>query len=140
MEEIAGRQILGLKWFLSSTSSEQLSSNFQVRIGEATQASFSGTSFLSNNDFMLVYSGTINTTVSSVEIEFSEAYTYTGGNLVIEVISTTSGNYSSCSFYGVSSNNASLSGYNSSSWSSVTGSTSSFIPKTEFSITEGDVS
>lgn len=139
VEDMAGRSILGVKYFLESPAEESLNGTFQIRIGTATQASFSNTTYLNSNDFTTVYTGSINVTGPECSITFTTPYEYGGGNLVIEVAQTTRSNYSEVSFYGISHSGASLYGYSSSSWTSVSGSTDNFIPKTEFSITEGEV-
>ncbi|MCR4811416.1 MAG: fibronectin type III domain-containing protein [Bacteroidales bacterium] len=137
LEEINGGQILSIKYFLSSTSSSAINSIFQVKIGEVTPSSFSSSTFQNTTNFQTVYTGTFNTTQSTLTITFDEPYSYSGGNLLIEVNDITPSNYSSCSFYGISQTGGSSQGYTSSSWSSVSGTIRDFIPKTEFTAEVG---
>jgi len=138
--DMTGRQILGIKYFLYNPADETTNAVFEIRLGTSTQASFSNSTFINSTNFTVVYTGTINLTNSTCEITFSSPYTYPGGNLVVEVNCIQSDEYSSTSFYGISQTGGSLQGYDYSSWSGISGSTKDFIPKTEFSITEGDVS
>lgn len=137
LEEMNGGQILSIKYFLSSTSSSAINSIFQVKIGEVTPSSFSSSTFQNTTNFQTVYTGTFNTTQSTLTITFNEPYSYSGGNLLIEVNDITPSNYSSCSFYGISQTGGSSQGYTSSSWSSVSGTIRDFIPKTEFTAEVG---
>lgn len=137
LEEMNGGQILSIKYFLSSTSSSAINSIFQVKIGEVTPSSFSSSTFQNTTNFQTVYTGTFNTTQSTLTITFNEPYSYSGGNLLIEVNDITPSNYSSCSFYGISQPGGSSQGYTSSSWSSVSGTIRDFIPKTEFTAEVG---
>ncbi|MBO4588049.1 MAG: fibronectin type III domain-containing protein [Bacteroidales bacterium] len=137
LEEMNGGQILSIKYFLSSTSSSAINSIFQVKIGEVTPSSFSSSTFQNTTNFQTVYTGTFNTTQSTLTITFNEPYSYSGGNLLIEVNDITPSNYSSCSFYGISQTGGSSQGNTSSSWSSVSGTIRDFIPKTEFTAEVG---
>ena len=140
ISEMTGGTIMGLSYFLSSPASEATSATFEIKIGSAPQSSFTSSTFLSNTNFATVYTGSINLTTQTCNITFSTPYLYEGGDLVIEVNCINRGNYSSTDFYGIDQTGGSTQGYSSSSWSSVSGTIRNFIPKTEFSFQEGDVS
>ncbi len=130
-----GGTITSLTYYLSSTASEAWTGTWEVKLMEVTNSTLTG--FVDMTDATTVYTGTLDGTSSPLTITFSTPYTYQGGNLLIEVSETTSGNYKSASFYGVSATGASWQGYNSSAWASITGSVKDFIPKTTFTFTGG---
>ena len=140
ISEMTGGTILGLTYFLSSPASDAVGSTFEIKIGIANQSSFTNSAFLSNTNFSTVYTGLINFTTQTCNITFATPYLYEGGNLVIEVNCVDPDDYSSASFYGISQTGGSTQGYSYSSWNSVSGTIRDFIPKTEFSFQEGDVS
>jgi len=140
LEELSdGGTILSLKWFLSSPTSSILNGTFQVRLGETNQESFSGSTWINSTDFTTVYTGNLNLTSTTCEITFTEPYTFEGGNLVVEIIETQDGNYSSCSFYGIEQAGGSVSGYDYDSWQDASGTVRNFIPKTEFTAIMGEI-
>ena len=140
VEEMAGRDIEGLTWYMSTPASSSLNTTFEIKMGVCNAAAFSGSSFDNSTEMTTVYTGSIPCNSSTQSITFTTPFTYTGGNLLIEVCNTVTSNYSSTYWLGVSSSNASRQGHSSSSLSSVSPSNYDFIPKTTFSISEGDVS
>ncbi len=132
---MTGGSITSVTYYLSSPASAAWSGTWEVKIMEVTATTLSA--FVDMTSATTVYTGTLDGTTSPMTITFTTPYTYQGGNLLIEVNQTASGNYKSCSFYGVTSTNASWQGYNSSSWAGITGSAKNFIPKTTFTFTGG---
>ena len=127
--------ITGLTYYLSTPASAAWTGTFEVKMKETSEETLSA--FADVTDATTVYTGSLDGTSSTMVIAFTTPYTYSGGNLLIEISQTTKGNYKSCTFSGVSSTSASWQGYNSTAWSSITGSTQGFIPKTTFSFTGG---
>ena len=68
-------------------------------------------------------------------VNFTQNYTYHGGNLLVGFYLTSTGNYKSASFYGQSVSDASVQGYSYSSLSDITATQRNFIPKTTFAYT-----
>ena len=136
LTNMMGGAISELTFYFSTPPSSpgNWTSNFEVRLGTASATTLS--SFLpSPTD--LVYSGTIDGSTNLMTITFSTPYVYTGGNLLLEMSTTTTGGYSSAYFYGITSTGSSLSGYNSSSASGVSPTQRDFIPKTTFTYSTG---
>ena len=72
-------------------------------------------------------------------INFDTPFTYTGGNLVLQVNSPGNGNFGHCYFYGDNqSANVSIKVSGASAQNATSGPTSKFLPKTSFTFT-GDV-
>ena len=139
LTNMMGGAISELTFYFSTPPSTPGSwtSNFEVRLGTASATTLS--SFLpSPTD--LVYSGTLDGSTNLMTITFSTPYVYTGGDLLLEMSTTTTGGYSSAYFYGISSTGSSLSGYNSSSASGVSPTQRDFIPKTTFTYSTGSMS
>lgn len=138
LTDIAGKEIQELTYYIATPSSDAFDGTFEIRMGSSADAAFSNTTWLDVSSFELVYSGSLDCTGETLNITLTTPYTYTGGNLVIEVSQTTvSTNYASStfSFYGITSNGASLQGNSSSSYASITtGSAQAFIPKTGFTV------
>ena len=132
---MTGGTISSITYYLSSPASDVWSGTWEVKLMEVTESSLSA--FVDMTNATTVYTGALDGTQSTLTITFTTPYTYQGGNLLIEVSETTSGNYKSCTFYGVSATGASWQGYNSGAWSSISGSAQNFIPKTTFTFTGG---
>lgn len=129
----AGAIISSLTYELYSPASAAWTATFEVRLGSSANPAFTSTSFLPNTGFDLVYTGTLNATGSTMTVTFDNPYTYEGGNLVVDFKITSTGNYKSASFYGVSSPQASIESHTSGSLS---GSYQGFIPTTHIYATD----
>ena len=112
------------------TGSPSLTATFEVKIATTTSATLSD--FLSEST-TTVYTGTLPITNNELTIEFDNPFTYTGDNLLVEFVTVSTGNYSSTSFYGISSTGSSVQGYSYSGVSSVTATQRDFLPKVTFS-------
>lgn len=132
---MTGGTITSLTYYQSSPAAEAWTGTWEIKMMEVSASTLSA--FVDMTNATTVYTGTLNGSISPLVITLTTPYTYQGGNLLIEVSETTSGNYKSCSFYGVSSTGASWQGYNSTAWSSITGSAQNFMPKTTFTFTGG---
>lgn len=130
-----GGTITSVTYYLSTPATDAWTGTWEVKLMEVTDATLSG--FLDMTNATTVYTDTLDGTVSPLVITFTTPYVYQGGNLVIEVSQIVKGNWKSASFYGVSSTGASWQGYNSSAWTSITGSAQNFMPKTTFTFTGG---
>ena len=132
LTNMTGQAIFELTFYFSSAPSTPSSwtSNFEVRLGTTSETTLSS---YQTSPAALVYSGTLDGSTNLMTITFSSPYVYTGGNLLLEIASTTTGGYSGAYFYGISSTGSSLSGYSSSGPNSVSPTQRDFIPKTTFS-------
>lgn len=131
--DMNGGTITGLTFYSSSSAS--YSGTFVVKMTEVTATTLNGWADVSNAT--TVYTGSLTIGSGVMQITFDNGYTYNGGNLLVEVSQTSTGGWTSCSFYGISASGASWQGYNSSSWDGITGSAQGFMPKTTFTFTGG---
>lgn len=140
LTQMQGGSITKLTYYLKSACSDAWGATFEVRLGTTTQSSFSsGTVSYISMTGSANYSGVINNTNSNklIEITLSTPYTYTSGNLIVDVRLTSLGSgYEGKAFYGESgSTYYSIQSRNSSSVPNSTGSAVSFMPKTTFTYT-----
>ena len=129
-----GGTISQMTFYLKQSAEVAWTGTFQVflkEVEDATISAFSGT-----DDATIVYEGTLDATGSTMSIEFSNFYTYGGGNLLVGVYQTTPGNYKSATFYGETVTGACVSGYNSNSLD-MSATQRNFIPKTTFTYSGG---
>ena len=129
--DMIGGTISALTYYLNLLPTEVWQATFSVKLATVPEGSFSSASFNTANT-TTVYTGVLNISNSEMTIMFSTPFTYTGGNLLVEVQSAAGSNFSSASFLGIISQNASIYSYNSNA-----PNLQSFIPKTKFYYTGG---
>ena len=126
-----GSIISAMTFYLKNKAAAKWSGTFQVFIKEVDNTIISD--FLGTEGATIVYEGELDGTSSEMAINFSENYSYNGGNLLVGVYQIVKGNFKSASFYGVGQGyNSAVSGYNSSSLSGISATGRAFIPKTTF--------
>ena len=137
LAELTSATLTKLTWYLSTPASDSWgTANYQVYLKEVNETSF--TAFLGVEGATLVYEGALDGTAESMVIEFSNDYTYAGGNLFIAVYQTEKGSYKSASFAGSEVAGAAISNYSYSSLEAITsGNVRDFLPKTTFEFTPG---
>ena len=98
--DMAGNTLSGITFYHNSTNSKTLSaSTWTVKMGESSLSDLSAG--LSTETLTTVYAGSLVFTSGIVTIEFDSPYTYTSGNLIVEISTVgASGNW-----IGPSSNN-----------------------------------
>ena len=140
-ETMTGGEISKMSFYLSSptpASDSWGSASFKVFLKEVSSTAISA--FSGTDDATVVYEGALDGSGSTMDILFSNNYTYDGGNLLVGVYQTVIGSYKSASFYGQTVSNASISGYSSNSLDAINATQRNFIPKTTFTyIPRGDV-
>ena len=134
LTELVGKPIQSMKFFVqtgSSTSSYYGTTwhtqNFTFKMGETNVDNLSS-GFVADAT-QTVYEGSIDAvnTTNGMVVNFTTPFTYTGGNLVIDITTVTNGAYASASFYGINPGKATARySYNT------TNSTQNFLPKVEF--------
>ena len=130
LTDIQWSSITHLTFYSSSGSIDWGSAEFDVRLKEVNYTTIS--SLEDWNDMELVYHGNLGISENVMEVTFDTPYTYLGGNLVIGTNETTSGSWSSCSWYGVTATGASMGGYGSSI------SQQNFLPKVTINYIPGE--
>ncbi len=125
LADIPGVTISGMKFYATSSPSWGNTATISLAIVDSpTLSGLNSTATLTQ-----VYSGSVSFSNNEWSITFATPFTYTSGNLLVDIV-TTAGSYSSCDFYGISTSySASYYSYNGS------GSNQSFIPKTQFTHT-----
>lgn len=132
-----GGTISGMTFYLSSPASGSWGTQnylvFMKEVESTTISSYTGT-----DGATTVYNGTLNGQQSTLNIDFSSTYKYNGGNLLVGIyIPEKSSGYSSAYFYGITASGASISGYSSGSFASISPTQQNFLPKTTFIYTPG---
>ena len=137
LSEIEGKTITSITFYLTG-SSEGLYGNwagdngntFTLKLANTTQENLS--SGWDETATTTVYNGTIDEVNSgngnTMVFDLTTPFTYTGGNLLVELLSETVGNYSNVSFNGVSSTDAARYA-EGDSYLSGAGTVESFLPK-----------
>lgn len=131
LESMTGGIISKLTFYLSSPASASWgTAEFRVYVKELDEAhtyASNGASAVGEVGATTVYEGTLDGTQSTMDINFSSAYAYGGGNLLVGVYVSKAGTYKDAKFYGFGSSQF---GYNYYSFSR--GSGAFFLPKTTF--------
>ncbi len=133
-ELTAGDTLKGLTFFTSEASVSWGTATFDVKLSEVDATTL--TSFISS-EAETVYSGSLSISGNQMAITFTTPYIYLGGNLMLEVASTNTGNYVTSTFLGIYSSQSSFQGYNYSGLSSISGSSKDFLPKMEITYAYG---
>ncbi len=136
LTDMIGSTISQMDFYASSPAEEAWTGSFQVFLKEVeadTLNAYSGTT-----DATIVYTGTLDGTGSIMTVEFDNDYLYNGGNLLVGIYLTTTGNYKSVTFSGQTiSYNCCMQGYSYTSLDGVEANQRNFIPKTTFTYSGG---
>ena len=146
---LIGKDITSITFYTSGAISSNLGDDtWAVKLGTTSQTNFGTTSAsvsrLVPADVLEVYRGYLTTGSNTLTITFDTPFPYNGGNLLVDFEEiTTSGNYSSTTFYGMSQSENT--GYYSKTTSSNTSLTNNryydanlqaFLPKMSFTFEE----
>lgn len=138
LADMIGGEISSITWYLGTLPDSNLDCSFLIRLGEVDIPAFQSVDYLPITNTTVVYSGllTVNANTGQLIVDFTSPFTYTGGNLLLDVQITAGTTYQYLTFIGASSANASIS---SNEWQQIpsTPVISSFIPKTTFTYTGG---
>lgn len=124
LTNLVGESINSIMFFLNSEPSTYWTSTVTLSLGTTMSSSFTSTT-IDQSPVSQVYSGNINIADGKISFVLDSAFTYTGGNLLLDVV-TVGGNWSSATFDGASQAGASMYSYSSTS------GIENFIPKTMF--------
>ena len=111
LTDLVGENINMMMFYFNSEPSSSWSSSVTLSVGTTVNSSFPSVSF-DQSPISQVYSGNFSIANGMLTFVFDSAFTYTGGNLLLDIV-TVAGNYSSASFYGASQSSASIYTYNS---------------------------
>ena len=121
---LVGETVNTVMFFLSTEPSTYWTSTATLKVGTSVSSSFT-TPTHNQSPVTQIYSGNIDISGGVVTFVLDSAFTYNGGNLLLD-ITTVGGNYSSAYFSGTSQFGASMYAYGSTS------NVQNFIPKTMF--------
>ena len=134
LTNLNGATIYSMTFYLSNSPSNW-GCPFNIQLGETTQDSYGSPVSYISSGLSSVYTGQVTIANNQLTITFTTPFIYAGTNLVLDVQNTTTGTWSSSSFYGESTSDyQGCYAYNSYS---PTGQ--SFVPKTTFSYTSAGI-
>jgi hypothetical protein len=128
LEEMAEGEISAITFYTTSPAADAWTGTWQVFLTEVESATISA--FVGPGT--VVYTGALDATGAEMEITFSEPYHYNGGNLLIGVYETATGNYKSVTWAGETVTGASVQGYSYNGLSSISPTQRNFLPKITF--------
>ncbi len=102
LDDMSGGTITGLTFHSSAaTLTFNGSPAITVKLAEVEQTTLSG---ILSPEFTTVYVGAFNATSNLLTLNFSNSYTYEGGDLLVQIeLTSTASNWPTSSFYGISS-------------------------------------
>ena len=140
LSEMTGATITKMTWYLTSPAADSWGTAvYQIYLKEVSENAFTD-AFIGTDGATLVYEGALDGTGETMVIEFSNDYTYNGGNLFIAVYQVATGSYFSATFAGAEAAGAAISSYNYSSLEGITAAATNvknFLPKTTFEFIPG---
>ena len=120
-----------MTFYATQSSINWGSALFEVYVTEVDYTTFTGTTLVDWTTMTKVMNaGSLSVSGNQMVVTFDTPYQYTGGNLMIGVKQTVSGDYVASTWQGVSATGASLGGDG-------TGSQQNFLPKVTFAYTPG---
>lgn len=131
LSSIQWATLSGMTFYATQSSINWGSAQFEVYVTEVDYTTFTGTTLVDWTTMTKVMNaGSLSVSGNQMVVTFDTPYQYTGGNLMIGVKQTVSGDYVSSTWQGVSATGASLGGNS-------TGSQQNFLPKVTFAFTPG---
>lgn len=138
--DLAGSSVSGIKFYIStpgvsSTTGDTIKPSGTVKIGTSSLAAFTD-AYDDDATLTTVYTGEFNLGRSELNINFSSPWTYTGGNIIIEVdITTLFSTYGNAYFQGSASTGASIWARSTSSFNEISSPSAwGFMPKIAFMV------
>ena len=124
-----------LTFYSSKANVSWGNAEFEVYMTEVDKTTFDDATLLDWATMdKVMNAGSLSISGNKMEVTLDATYQYLGSNLLIGILQTTKGTYSSCYWYGVSSeDNVAIGGYESSKATS----NQKFLPKTTFDYTPG---
>ena len=131
LADMAWGTISKMTFYASNASVSWGNAQFEVYMTETDETTLSELADYSTMT-KVKNAGSLSISGNQMVVEFDAPYQYMGGNLMIGFLQTATGTYSSCSWYGVSAEGASMGGYGSSI------NQQNFLPKTTFDYIPGE--
>lgn len=138
LTDMVGGTVSSITFYMSSVPLNAWNCSFSIRLGTVDVTSFSSSSLMPVDNTVEVFSGLmpVDATNRQITIVFTQPYTYTGGNLLLDVQNSVGGTNSASYFLGVNpGGHSSLCSFEMSG--NVSNLRQQFIPKTTFVYTGG---
>ena len=133
LSELVGNDISAVTFYLQSPPDSAWTCTFRLKVGVVNVAQFSNNTFMNTNSRPASFTGTVTAAAdNTLTINFDEPYTYTGGNLLLELFTTVPGVNPAATFYGIPATNGSLYANSPNNWNFADRILEDFIPKTTF--------
>ncbi|MBQ9295193.1 MAG: C10 family peptidase [Bacteroidaceae bacterium] len=129
LDYLQNASINGMTFYAFTSSADWGDARFDVYLSEVSQSTISA--LKSWDTLEKVYSGSLSISGGQMKITFDTPFYYEGGNLLVGINQTVSGDYDNCKWSGKTVSGASVGGYGSSI------SQQNFLPKTTFDFTPG---
>lgn len=137
LEEISGTNITGIKYY-ANDNLKFSGGSIQISVGETSSATFSSATAITGLEKVATKAVTIDSSnPQEFSIDFDDAYSYNGGNLVVEIkvlTALTLSGYGANYWYGISASGDNALCQDVGSWG--TQGLQSFFPKTTFTYEE----
>lgn len=132
LKDMAWGTINKMTFYASNSSVSWGNAQFEVYMTETSETTLSELADYSTMT-KVKNAGSLSISDNQMVVELDTPYEYSGGNLMIGFLQTVTGSWSSCNWYGVSAEGASMGGYGSSI------NQQNFLPKTTFDYEPGEV-
>ena len=129
LTDMYGGSISKMTFYMEDSASAAWTGTFQIFLKEVSSTTISA--FSGTTGATVVYTGTLDATGSTMDVEFNNSYAYSGGNLLVGVYQTKKGNSKQAYFRGKEVAGASVQGYDSK-FDEISATQRNFIPKTTF--------
>lgn len=127
LSEITGSTLSKMTFYISSPAANKWTSTFSVYMKEIEATAYESSSAIGDDDATIVYTGELDGTSSTMDVNFTTNYVYNGGNLLIGFKVTTAASvWKSATFVGVTPSEYTAFRNKSSN------TREKFIPKTTF--------
>lgn len=101
LSEMSGASISKMTFYISSVAAQEWTSTFTVYMKEIETDAYESSSAIGDADATVVYEGLLSGTASTMDVDFTTNYDYTGENLLIGFKVTTAGSvWKSATFVG----------------------------------------
>ncbi|MBR4536619.1 MAG: fibronectin type III domain-containing protein [Bacteroidales bacterium] len=138
LTDMVGGTVSSMTFYVSSVPVNAWNCSFSIRLGTSDVATFSSSTLMPVDNTVEVFSGLmpVDATNRQITIVFTQPYTYTGGNLLLDVQNSAEGTNSASNFIGINpGSNRSLCVFETGG--NAFGLMQQFIPKTTFVHTGG---
>lgn len=129
LEYMRDATVNGVTFYTSQKTIDWGNAKFDVYLSEVNETKFNSTTLKDWTTLNKVYSGSLSVSNNKMTIVFDTPYLYNGGNLLVGINQTVTGDYESSSWLGTTANGASLGGYDTEI------KQRNFLPQTTFDYT-----